>query len=119
MNNNFKKLLVAGLACAAVCTTTLAAPHGGRNGQAPRPTATRNTPQAKSSHAPQRTPKRAARSKGAEHDVRTPRPGTAQYAATNYSTAQGCPKSTTESAWWQAACAPHASAAAEGPQALR
>ena len=52
MNNNFKKLLVAGLACAAVCITTLAAPHGGRNGHAPRQTATRHTTQAKSSHAP-------------------------------------------------------------------
>ena len=38
MNNNLKKLLVAGLACAAVCTTALAAPHVGKNTPAPRTT---------------------------------------------------------------------------------
>ena len=35
MNNNFKKLMVAGLACLALCGTTFAAPHGGNHGRAP------------------------------------------------------------------------------------
>lgn len=32
MNNNIRKFMVAGLACAAAFTTTFAAPHGGRPG---------------------------------------------------------------------------------------
>ena len=31
MNKTMKKILVAGLACAAFCGTTFAAPHGGRD----------------------------------------------------------------------------------------
>ena len=55
MNNNLKKLLVAGLACAAVCTTALAAPHGGKNAPAPRPAAAHHQMRAHDSghrHAP-------------------------------------------------------------------
>ena len=37
MNNNIRKFMVAGLACAAAFTTTFAAPHGGRPGAASRP----------------------------------------------------------------------------------
>ena len=32
MDNKIKKFVVAGLVCAAACTTALAAPHGGRQG---------------------------------------------------------------------------------------
>ena len=34
MNKNVKNLVVAGLACVALCGTTLAAPHGGNGGRA-------------------------------------------------------------------------------------
>ena len=45
MNNNVNKLLVAGLACVALCGTTLAAPRGGHGGRAPaRPTVTHKAP---------------------------------------------------------------------------
>ena len=50
MNNNLKKLLVAGLACAAVCTTALAAPHGGKHAPAPRPAAHHETHATKHGH---------------------------------------------------------------------
>ena len=36
MNNNFKKLMVAGLACMALCGTTFAAPHGGNADRTPQ-----------------------------------------------------------------------------------
>ena len=39
MDNNIKKFMVAGLACAAAFTTTFAAPHGGKPGSASRPSA--------------------------------------------------------------------------------
>ena len=39
MDNNIKKLMVAGLACAAAFTTAFAAPHGGKPGSASRPSA--------------------------------------------------------------------------------
>lgn len=39
MNNNIRKFVVAGLACAAAVTTTFAAPHGGKPGFSPRPAA--------------------------------------------------------------------------------
>jgi len=52
MNNNITKLMVAGLACAAICTTALAAPHGGKSGPAPRPAPNHHAPQAKSSQMP-------------------------------------------------------------------
>lgn len=35
-NRNFKKLMVAGLACMALCGTTLAAPHGGNGNRPPQ-----------------------------------------------------------------------------------
>ena len=45
MNNNVNKLLVAGLACVALCGTTLAAPRGGHGGRAPaRPAVTHKVP---------------------------------------------------------------------------
>ena len=37
MDNNIKKFMIAGLACAAAFTTTFAAPHGGKPGSASRP----------------------------------------------------------------------------------
>lgn len=35
MNKNFKKLMIAGLVCGALCGTALAAPHGGHGGRGP------------------------------------------------------------------------------------
>ena len=61
MNNNLKKLLVAGLACAAVCTTALAAPHGGKNTPAPRPAAHHET------HAPKHDHHHAAPAPATHH----------------------------------------------------
>ena len=52
MNNNLKKLLITGFACAAVCTTALAAPRGGRSGPATRPAPAHYAPQAKGGHSP-------------------------------------------------------------------
>ena len=66
MNNNFKKLLVAGLACAAVCTTAFAAPHGGRGGSAPRSASMHHAPQARGGHAP-RSVQPAPRARTATH----------------------------------------------------
>ena len=37
MNNNVNKLMVMALACAALCGTALAAPHGGNGGRAAAP----------------------------------------------------------------------------------
>ena len=62
MNNNLKKLLVAGLACAAVCTTALAAPHGGKNAPAPRPASAHH-----GTHAPKHDHHRAAPAPAAHH----------------------------------------------------
>ena len=61
MNNNLKKFLVAGLACAAVCTTTLAAPHGGKNATSPRPAAHHET------HAPKHDHHHTAPAPAAHH----------------------------------------------------
>ena len=36
MNKAIKKMMIAGLACVALCGTTLAAPHGGNGGRAPQ-----------------------------------------------------------------------------------
>ncbi|MBQ6137396.1 MAG: hypothetical protein IJI73_08510, partial [Kiritimatiellae bacterium] len=57
-----KKLLAAGLVCAAACTTALAAPHGGKHAPAPRP-----APAHHQMRAPTHDPHRAAPAPAAHH----------------------------------------------------
>ena len=54
-NRNYMKLMLAGLACMALCGTTLAAPHGGHGGPATKGPAVHQ--KAPASHAPARGPK--------------------------------------------------------------
>ena len=56
-NRNYMKLMVAGLACMALCGTALAAPKGGHGGPAPKGPAVHQ--KAPAGHAPARGPQLA------------------------------------------------------------
>ena len=51
MDNNIKKLMIAGIAFAAVCATAVAAPHKGRNAPEPRPASAHQAQQPKAARA--------------------------------------------------------------------
>ena len=64
-NRNYMKLMVAGLACMALCGTTLAAPHGGHGGPAPKGPAIHQKAPAR--HTPAKGPQVAHHAPRAEH----------------------------------------------------
>ena len=55
MNNNFVKIAFVGLACAAFCTTTFAAPKGGHHGGNGRPAGAPQQMRVPPTRAPQQT----------------------------------------------------------------
>lgn len=64
-NRNYMKLMVAGLACMALCGTALAAPKGGHGGPAPKGPAIHQ--KAPVGYAPARGPQLAHHTPRAEH----------------------------------------------------
>ncbi|MBQ2346058.1 MAG: hypothetical protein II391_01750, partial [Kiritimatiellae bacterium] len=64
-NRNYMKLMLAGLACMALCGTTLAAPKGGHGGPAPKGPAVHQ--KAPAGRAPARGPQVAHHAPKAEH----------------------------------------------------
>ena len=80
MNNNFVKIAFVGLACAAFCTTTFAAPKGGRHGGNGRPAGApqQMRPPRGGNGQPARAPQQTRAPQGARPATRT---GTVKLAA--------------------------------------
>ena len=71
-NRNYMKLMVAGLACMALCGTALAAPKGGHGGPAPKGPAVHQ--KAPAGHAPARGAQLAHHAPDNAHNARHHRP---------------------------------------------
>ena len=71
-NRNYMKLMVAGLACMALCGTALAAPKGGHGGPAPKGPAVHQ--KAPAGHAPARGPQLAYHAPDNAHNAHHHRP---------------------------------------------
>lgn len=71
-NRNYMKLMVAGLACMALCGTVLAAPKGGHGGPAPKGPAVHQ--KAPTRHAPAKGPQLAHHVPNNAHNAHHRRP---------------------------------------------